>query len=106
MALEEPPCKKQALDTGQGFGQNNSTSQDADKSLERSLLGSVTNIHQKLELCLSQNCLCSVEDDEVGFETFSVVQAIFAPGSNLHIALPNPVTNQHSWFFSRAKHSR
>jgi len=65
MALEEPPCKKQALDTGQGFGQNNSTSQDADKSLERSLLGSVTNIHQKLELCLSQNCLCSVEDDEV-----------------------------------------
>jgi len=66
MAFEEgPPPKKQALDTGQGLGQGSSGSQDADRSLEQSLLDSVSFIHNKLELCLSQNCLCSVEENEV-----------------------------------------
>ena len=69
MAFEGPPPKKQALDTGQGLDQGSSGSQDADRSLEQSLLDSVSFIHNKLELCLSQNCLCSVEENEVGIET-------------------------------------
>ena len=71
MAFEGPPAKKQALDTGQGLEQGSSSSQDADWSLERSLLDSVSSIHQKLELCLSQSCLCSVEETEVDITTFS-----------------------------------
>ena len=69
MASEGPPPKKQALDTGQGLDQGSSGFQDADRSLEQSLLDSVSFIHNKLELCLSQNCLCSVEENEVGIET-------------------------------------
>ena len=65
-SFEGPPSKKQALDTGQGLGQGSSGSQDADRTLEQSLLDSVSFIHNKLELCLSQNCLCSVEENEVG----------------------------------------
>jgi len=65
MASEGPPPKKQALDTGQGLGQGSSSSQDTDRSLESSLLDSVSLIHQKLELCLSHSCLCSVQENEV-----------------------------------------
>ena len=70
MAFEGPPPKKQALDTGQG----NSSSEDADWSLERSLLDSVSFLHQKLELCLSQSCLCSVHETEVDIATLSFVR--------------------------------
>ena len=71
MAFEGPPPKKQALDTGQGLDQGSSGSQDANRSIEQSLLDSVSLIHNKLELCLSQNCLCSIKENEVGIETLS-----------------------------------
>ena len=72
MASEGPPPKKQALDTGQGLGQGSSSSQDTDRSLESSLLDSVSLIHQKLELCLSHSCLCSVHENEVDITTCSL----------------------------------
>ena len=60
MACEgPPPPKKQALDTGQGLEQR------LDGFQEESVWDSVTAIQDKLEICLSHNCLCSVSDDEV-----------------------------------------
>ena len=64
MACEgPPPPKKQALDTGQGLEQGLGGFQE--ESAERSLWDSVTAIQDKLEICLSHSCLCSVSDDEV-----------------------------------------
>ena len=64
MACEgPPPPKKQALDTGQGLEQGLGGFQE--ESAERSLWDSVIAIQDKLEICLSHNCLCSVSDDEV-----------------------------------------
>ena len=112
MAFEEgPPSKKQALDTGQGLAQGSTSgSQDADRSLEQSLLDSVSFIHNKLELCLSQNCLCSVEENEVGIQTlfqFFLDSNIFwVSGANLCLPVSNPITESLKWIFTQAEHSR
>ena len=66
MACEEPPAKKRLLDTGQGDCTLGSPpEEESDNHLESSLLNSVGQIHEKLEECFSQNCLCGVPHEDI-----------------------------------------
>ena len=74
MACEEPPPKKRLLDTGQGdctLGSSEDCTlgsppeEERDNLIESSLLISVSQIHEKLEECFSQNCLCGVLHEDI-----------------------------------------
>ena len=106
MACEgPPPPKKQALDTGQGLEQGLGGFQE--ESAERSLWDSVTAIQDKLEICLSHNCLCSVSDDEVRTFIQKINSTCFSnPGENVHLALPKSAAKIHRRTNTRTKFSR